>query len=844
MDKAGDLDRLFDLTLDLLCIADTHGRFLRLNKAWEGAMGYRREELEGQSFLDFVHPADLPATVEATARLASGKEVIDYVNRFRCRDGSYRRLEWRSAPYQGRLIYAVARDITDRRQAEEALQDSRQRMNDVIASAPFGAHMYRLEADGSLIFMGANRAADEFLHLDHRQFVGKPIETAFPGLVGTEIPDIYRADTILRASENRYRSFIENAPIGMYTINTLGEFTYANKKLLSFTGHCLEDWMHRSFHSLVYPEDLPLVLDKVQKRISGQGTTDPFEVRFFHASGRVLWGKIWSESVYETDAAGHHTLVGIQSFVEDITDRKAVEQALQQSEDKFRLAFESSPDAININRLDDGLYVDINQGFSTLTGFTREDVIGRTSLEINIWHNSADRERLVQCLRRRGYCENLEAPFRRKDGSLTTALMSARMLMLGGVPHILSVTRDISERKRVELALRESEEKYRNILESIEEGYFEVDLAGNLTFFNDAVCKLLGYSRDELPGMNNRQYTDEKNSKELYRIYSEVYRTGKPVKGFEWSVFRKDGTEGFGETSVSLIKDADGRPVGFRGIIRDVTNRKLAEEDKQKLLLQLQQAQKMEAIGTLAGGIAHDFNNILTVIVGCTELALLDVRDQGPLHQHLTQVRQAGTRATELVQQILAFSRQARQERRPIQPGIIVKEALKMLRASLPSTIEIQQFIQKDQGLVMADPTQIHQIMMNLCTNAAQAMRAVGGILKVSLTNSEVVTEKGQQGQELSAGRYFLLTVSDTGHGMTPEVRERIFDPYFTTKAVGEGTGMGLAVVYGIVKSHKGAVTVRSDPGKGSIFEVFLPQMDSAEEDSKKEEPGTGSQRK
>ena len=224
------------------------------------------------------------------------------------------------------------------------------------------------------------------------------------------------------------------------------------------------------------------------------------------------------------------------------------------------------------------------------------------------------------------------------------------------------IERNITERKRAEKALRESEEKYRSILESIEEGYYEVDMSGNFTFFNDSVCEMLGYSRDELRGMNNRQYTDEKNSRELYRTFSEVYETGKPTKGFDWEVIRKDGTKRSVEASVSPMRDTEGKAVGFRGIVRDVTNRKLAEAEKQKLEAQLQQARKMEAIGTLAGGIAHDFNNILMGIQGRASLMLLDVDPSNPHFDHLRGIEEYVKSAADLTKQLLGFARGGKYE--------------------------------------------------------------------------------------------------------------------------------------------------------------------------------------
>jgi nitrogen-specific signal transduction histidine kinase/CheY-like chemotaxis protein len=247
------------------------------------------------------------------------------------------------------------------------------------------------------------------------------------------------------------------------------------------------------------------------------------------------------------------------------------------------------------------------------------------------------------------------------------------------------------------------------------------------------------------------------------------------------------------------------------------------DSERKKLETQLQQAQKMEAIGTLAGGIAHDFNNILAGIMGYTELALLDTPEGNRASQNLKQVLKSGNRAKDLVKQILAFGRKTDADRKPLEVGPIVKESLKLLRASLPTTIEFNHNIPGNLGKVLADPTQIHQVLMNLCTNAAHAMQKSGGILEVSLADIEFDKDRALQNLGLPAGPYLQLTVKDTGSGMTPEVMERIFDPYFTTKEKGGGTGLGLAVVHGITRDHRGAISVQSEQGKGSTFDVYLP---------------------
>ena len=269
------------------------------------------------------------------------------------------------------------------------------------------------------------------------------------------------------------------------------------------------------------------------------------------------------------------------------------------------------------------------------------------------------------------------------------------------------------------------------------------------------------------------------------------------------------------------VRDAQGELTYYDGIIEDITG-------KRELEIQLQQAQKMEAIGTLAGGIAHDFNNILSAILGYTELAMIDSDRESAIYQYLQEVIRGSERAKDLVKQILTFSRQAERERKPIQLKLISKEVIKFLRASLPTTIEIRQEIESD-SLVMADPTQMHQLLMNLCTNAGHAMGERGGLLVVKLI--DVVVEGGEAGEtaDLSPGRYIELTVGDTGHGMPTHILDRIFDPFFTTKQKGEGTGMGLSVVHGIVGSYGGKITATSQAGKGSTFKVYLPTVERVE---------------
>ncbi|MDA8133698.1 MAG: PAS domain S-box protein [Desulfobacteraceae bacterium] len=384
---------------------------------------------------------------------------------------------------------------------------------------------------------------------------------------------------------------------------------------------------------------------------------------------------------------------------------------------------------------------------------------------------------------------------------------------------------EIRDKNKAEASLSKSEEKYRNILESIEDGYYEVDLRGNYTFFNESMCRILGYSQQELMGLNNRDYMDKDNAKKIYTTFSQVFQTGVPTKALDWQLIRKDGTACFVETVVSLIKDDSGRGVGFRGIARDVSDRRHLEK-------QLLQAHKMESIGTLAGGIAHDFNNLLYIMMGNTELAMDEIRDGNPLSVYLERIKSACLRAADVVKQLLNFSKETAQDLKPLDIVAAIREETRFLRTIIPSTIDIRPHLPTEGIFIAADPAQINQALMNICTNAAQAMEKTGGSIDITAGRMDLAQDQALQYPNLLPGPYTRILIEDTGPGIDPENLDRIFDPYFTTREVGKGSGMGLAVVHGIVTHHKGAVGVRSEKGKGAAFTLLFPVIGPAPETS------------
>ena len=410
---------------------------------------------------------------------------------------------------------------------------------------------------------------------------------------------------------------------------------------------------------------------------------------------------------------------------------------------------------------------------------------------------------------------------------MTHCRLEARFDEAGRCVRLHGTIQDITER-------HEAQERLRMLSQAVEQSPAIVmitDPEGRIDYVNQKFVELTGYSYAEVKDQNPRLLKSGETPPEVYRHLWLTIRAGQPWTG-EFHNKKKDGQLYWEEVVISPIKDRQGRIVRFLALKEDVTERKQAERLKTQLELQLRQAQKMEALGTLAGGIAHDFNNILGAIVGYSELARMDALAHPEILESLEQVTRASARAKDLVQQILAFSRQSQQERKPVRLLPIIKECLKLLRSTLPATIEIVADFPAESPVVMADPIQIHQVVMNLCTNAAHAMQGKAGRLSVGLELYLVDEVFARQHPKLRPGAYARLVVGDTGHGMNAETIKRIFDPFFTTKAPGEGTGLGLAVVHGIVEDHQGAILVASQPDMGTTFRILFPTHEAREPES------------
>lgn len=394
---------------------------------------------------------------------------------------------------------------------------------------------------------------------------------------------------------------------------------------------------------------------------------------------------------------------------------------------------------------------------------------------------------------------------------------------------------EIQERQRTQEALKEKEAHLRTLLKTIPDMVWLKDPDGIYLSCNSKFEQFFGATEEEIVGRSDFDYCTVEQAEFFRRHDQAAIEKGAPIQNEEEVTFAVDGHHEILETIKTPMFGVDGHLVGVLGISRNITDRKQAEAERIRMEEQLRQAHKMEAIGTLAGGVAHDFNNILAAIIGYADMAAERLPKDTLVRYQIDKILQAGIRAKELVRHILYFSRKEALKPMPIQIHQVVFDALELLRASIPSTIEFQIAIDSHCGHILADPIQIHQVMMNLCTNSAQAMEEKGGTLTVGLTSVLLGADDLMDDPALKPGAFLQLTVADTGVGIDPKHLHRVFDPYFTTKDVGKGSGMGLAVVHGIVKSHGGLIKLGSDPGKGTRVDVFFPLINSPKHDYREE---------
>jgi PAS domain S-box-containing protein len=707
-----------------------------------------------------------------------------------------------------------------------------------------------------------------------------------------DITERKRTEASLQKSEERYRLLIEAANEGIWAMDAEHRTTYVNQAMADMLGYTPFEMMGRRVEEYFFPEDMLPHEERMRKRHAGED--EVYERRFRRRDGFPLWTLVSAKALKNSEgdfAGGVAMFTDITKRKQAEDEREAAveflrlmnlcktkKELIKEAVIFFQQKSGCEAVGIRLREGDDYPYYE-TRGFPSDFVLLENQLCVRDREGKPILDNAGNP--VLECMCGNVICGRCDPskPFFTPNGSFwsnhTTELLASTteadrqartrnrcngqgyesvalialrtadepfgLLQLNDSRRGCFTLEAIAEWERlaaylaVALSKFKAEEaveqfKHRNelLLNSTEEGILGLDSEGRHLFANPSALNMLGYDADELIGKTGHGvYHHLKEGGEAYPeeecpIYL-AYKTGVSCPLTEEVFFRKNGTSFPVRYSSAPIIEND-EILGAVVTFRDITLRRQIEREKDTLQAQLSQAQKMEALGTLAGGIAHDFNNILGIIFGYSEIGQMNADDGNRVRKDIQQVLKAAGRAKDLVQQILAFSRMGEQEKKPIQVGLIVKEAMKMLRASLPSTIEIKTDV-TSKAVVYADPTQVHQVLMNLCTNAAHAMRDEGGFLKVSLTDLHLEAES-----DLLPGPYVRLTVEDTGHGIDPSILDKIFDPFFTTKEKGVGTGLGLSVVHGIVKSHGGAIEVESAINKGTAIQVFLPAMEASEE--------------
>jgi len=615
-----------------------------------------------------------------------------------------------------------------------------------------------------------------------------------------------QAEKALRESEARYCAIIEDQTelICRYLPN--GKINFVNQAYCGYFGKEFDELVGNSFYPSIVEEDRI----KVQEIIATLSPENPIvtvEERVVLPDQQIRWQQWASRLILDEQ----NQAIEIQAVGRDITERKRAENALRDGEVRYKKLFQFSPDPIIIHDMDMNI-IDANDKATQEFGYSKEELLERTIFEL---HSGTELEHSAQVLAAMKQKDMLtvETKFVRKEGSVFLAEATPCKFTLGSKPIIYVAIRDITERKQAEEALRERMKELRclySVTEIIEK--------------SDTTEEILQKTADIMPsGLNYPEIACVRITREDQEFKTENFQET------EWKISTDIivGDKTIGVMEVRYLEEMPDRDEGpflkeERELISAVAERLGSTIERKGMESQLIQSQKMESIGNLAGGIAHDFNNILSSVIGFTELSLDEVEKGTQIEDNLQEVYTAGKRAKDLVNQILAFARQSEKELKPIPVDTIATEVLKFIRSSIPTTIEIRQNIESD-SLIMGNATQIHQILMNLFTNAAHAMEDKGGILEFSLKDIMMDSGVNRGKRELTPGNYIEIRVADTGTGIAPEIIGSIFDPYFTTKGPGEGTGMGLAMVHGIVESYGGKILVDGKQGQGTLFTIYLP---------------------
>jgi PAS domain S-box-containing protein len=980
------LHTLMDNLPDLIYFKDRDSHFTRINLALAGQYGLSHPaHADGKSDFDFYNTdqaKEFKRDEEEIIR--TGQPMVDKEEKEIWPDGHVTWFSTTKMPLRdpnGDIIgtFGVSRDITERKRAEEALQEGERKYRRLHESMRDG--FVRIELDGRIT--ETNDAFGKILGYTAEELLNLPYKNLIPekwhvvekcvdeeqvlarGYSRIYFIEYQRKDRVVIPMEVRKHLILDESgnPYGMWAIvRDITERKWAEEMLREYEkvvegSDEMIAVVDREYSYLLANHAFGEKRGLEREDIVGSTVPEVLGEEFFTKVVKEKLEECFRGNIVQFEAKYPYPKLGERDIhvsyfpiegtrgvdraaivMRDITEHKQAEAQIRESEERFRTAFMTGADAFYIATLNEGVILEVNDCFQEVFGYSREEVIGKTSLQLGLYADPADRARMVSELKSKGSVRNLEISARRRGGELFPLLMSVNLLQENGGQIVLGVLRDITERERAERALIESEERYRTLFENAPVGIYRTTPEGRIVAVNPALAKMLGYSsvtkligRDLNAGDFQPQYPRSH--------FMALMEERGEVTGLESTWRKEDGGTVYVRENARAIRDDSGKILYYEGTVEDITENKQAEAEhlrlvtaieqsaeavvitdtagtieyvnpaftritgysreealgknprilksgkhepalyqqlwatvlkgeiwhgeiinrrkdgslyteqmdiapircergdithfiatkedvtvRKQLELQLVQAQKMEAVGRLAGGVAHDFNNLLTIINGYAQLLAEQISPQDPRLDQLNEIMKAGERAASLTRQLLAFSRRQVLEPKVLDLNIVLADLQKMLRRLIGEDIELVTTLKPKLGRVKVDPGQIEQVIMNLAVNARDAMPE-GGKLYIETSDVEIDENYAQSHSNMIPGKYVMLAVTDTGIGMDADTQARIFEPFFTTKGKGQGTGLGLAMVYGIVKQSGGFIWVYSEPGQGATFKIYFPAV-------------------
>jgi len=881
------LTQAIDFLPDPTFAIDLMGRVLLWNRAMETLTQIKAEDIVGKGDHEYSLPfygERRPILIDMVLQDNAGiEEKYNYI--WRERDSLYaetmvlhtkKSLWGKASPIYGddgcRIIGAIEsiRDITDSKRSEEALRQREERYRGILEDMEEA--YYEVDLKGRFTFSNSamtrtyGYTEDDFIGTSYKVAMDKEnIEKVFNAFhqvyvtgetikgvdwklrnkegkevhveasvslrrdsqgnpigfkgVTRDISERMKAEEALKKSEELYTRLVNTIPDFIIRTDLDGRILFMNDHALQISGYSREELEGQNMLMFIAPEDQGKAVEYTMLMM--ESSLGPQEYHLIMKDCRRIPFEVNGDVLRKEDGKPF----GLVLVCRDITERKRMEEELRESEKKFERTFRMGPDVMAISRISDGAYVDVNDEFFRQMGFTREETIGRTSSELGIWVDTSDRDRMEKRLRTEGEIQGEQYRFRSKDGIIKTGEMSTRIITIGGERCILTMARDISEKIKTQKVLRESEEKFRSVVERSLVGIAIIDNALRYIYVNEEFCRVAGYPEQEMIG---RIFTFPL-SDECVQLVTDRFKRrqlGEDVPSqYEFSFLQKNGSTHIGEVRSAVYTDSSGN---LRTIIQviDITDRKRADEEKQRLEARLNRAEKMEALGTLAGGVAHDLNNVLGVVTGYAELLLKGMKENDPIRPHLSNIMKGGERAAAIVFDLLTLARRGVPVREVFDVNKVVEDfktspELERL-SSYHALVRFQIDLDPDLLNISGSPVNLGKSLFNLVSNAVEAMPG-GGLLTIRTANQYL--DKPLQGyDEVREGDYVVLTVSDEGNGISAEDLNHIFEPFYTKKVMGRsGTGLGLAVVWGTVKDHNGYINVQSEEGKGSTFTLYFP---------------------